>query len=54
MSERRFTHGLKKPGNAAKIRESVSQAIRDSYIPVGKRTYTTHFNIRIDLSEHSR
>ena len=33
-SERKFAEGLQRKGNAAKIRETVSQALRDSAIQV--------------------
>lgn len=34
MAERKFTRSLYKPGSAAQVRESVSQAVRESTIIV--------------------
>ena len=34
MSERKFAEGLQRKGNAAKMRETVSQALRESAIQV--------------------
>lgn len=38
MAERKFTRSLHKPGSAAQVRESVSQAVRESTIIVSNRT----------------
>uniref|UniRef100_T1JKC6 Uncharacterized protein n=1 Tax=Strigamia maritima TaxID=126957 RepID=T1JKC6_STRMM len=32
MAERRFTRALSKPGSAAQLRETVSQAVRESSV----------------------
>ncbi|KFM62573.1 hypothetical protein X975_10226, partial [Stegodyphus mimosarum] len=34
MAERKFTRSLNKPGSAAQVRETVSQAVRESTIIV--------------------
>jgi hypothetical protein len=36
MAERKFSRGLRKPGMAAQLRESVSQVVRETAVQVKK------------------
>ena len=39
MAERKFTRGLRKPGMAAQLRETVSQVVRETAVQVKKKYY---------------
>lgn len=41
---RKFTRGLNKPGTAAELRQSVSEAVRTSVLVVRETINTTHIH----------
>ena len=49
MAERKFTRGLRKPGMAAQLRETVSQVVRETAVQVKKNILFPVFFVNFQI-----